>query len=624
MVDYCAAFKAIVNEHLDQLQFQSPGLYLDQSGWQALADKCSDPFFLELHQCNLRAIDCLKQQRNGDDVCAVPVTLDAAQLEYGAGAWPSRVLKNIIERNTVAFYVTGEQQFLAHAIEALDECCRRPEEWHPQKEFMGLHGASLETGDMLFALSFGLDALWLYLSDDQRQRYLECLLHDGIGAYMKGVEEEDWWLSNSYNWNPSLHGNAAIAALVLLQHAPDQAKAVLCQAVPCLGRHVHKYLEGGGYSEGPMYQCTAIGHLSDFVIAWYNTTGNDLGLSRHQNFIDTMMVWPYLLGGDGRVLNVSNCNEFGCEFSLAQVAWWSRHLNKPELLAYHHQLLRPWQDTHQLFFDVEFFWHQEAEQAIDEPDVSGLKHFNEIDWVSYKQDQLWLFLTAGWNGGGHNNQDKGHFILGFGQERFLCDPGYGQASNNKHNTISAQGQNMCANAVCPTTQLEEFDGGFYACIDLQPAFPHSLRLCRRHIVVFDNQHILVVDDAEGATKKWRDGFHEQMFVDSRWFWQTRLPVTIDGPTVCISGRQHNLYMTALSDIGAITCEEWNFDGQIRTISWREYSNRRRSIHPTLLSFSAVSCDWQRADSSHCFSCAGYQISFDCGDGELRFRSVQKS
>jgi hypothetical protein len=337
-----------------------------------------------------------------------------------------------------------------------------------------------------------------------------------------------------------------------------------------------------------------------------------------------MMVWPYLLGGDGRVLNVSNCNEFGCEFSLAQVAWWSRKVNKPELLAYHHQLLRPWQDTHQLFYDVEFFWHQEAMQEIDEPDVSGLKHFHEIDWLSYKQNQLWMLLVAGWNGGGHNNQDKGHFILGYGDERFLCDPGYGQASCDKHNAMTIQGQNMCANAVCPTTRIESFAGGFYTCINVQPGFPHSVSHCNRHIVVFDNQHILVLDEAVGAVKTWRDGFEEQAFVDNKWFWQTRLPVHIDGNDVTISGRHHDLHIMPLSDIGAITCNEWNFDGQIRTISWRERHNRRHSIHPTMLSFKKDTCSWQPSRGSHEFRCGAFTIRFSEVDGRLSFDSVSEA
>lgn len=616
MVDYVKRLETSVAEHLDKIEFQSPGLFLDAEAWQTLDAKLADPFFADLHQRNLQALACLQTQANGGRIFDVPETLGEEPAVYGYPAvWPSRVCKNILCRATVAYYITKEQAYLDYAIAAMDAACEL-DEWHCHAPQMGLRGANLETGDLLFALAFGFDALYPHVSDDQRQRYIACLRDKGLAAYQKGVEEGDWWIDNSYNWNPSLNGNAVIAALVLLPHEPLLAKNVISFALPRVGLHMHKYLAGGGYSEGPMYQCTGVGHMSDMVIAWHRQTGDDLGLAEHSGFIDTMALWSYLIGGDGRIMNISNCDEFGHEYNAAQVAWWARHLQRPDLLDYHHKMQRPWQDTHQLFYDVEFFWHQEAHQPVEAPDVSGLKHFPEIDWLSYKADDIWLMICGGWNGGGHHNQDQGHLILGYGKERFLCDPGYGKSTMDQHNTFKVQGQNACHGCLCPLEHIESFSDGFYATVNLQSAFPFATAFCRRHFIVTENKHILIIDDVAGQYKEWSDGYQEKVFADPTWYWQTRLPVEIADNTFKINGKRHSLQVRMLAAIGAIQQKEWDHQGQIRTLSYRSYANNQRNIMPCVLSFADASGSWDVDGQRHVFTLNDRRFEFEHTDQGL--------
>ena len=281
-------------------------------------------------------------------------------------------------------------------------------------------------------------------------------------------------------------------------------------------------------------------------------------------------------------------------------------------------MLRPWQDTHQLFYDVEFFWHQEANQAVAFPDVTGLKHFKEIDWVSYKAGDMWLWLCAGWNGGGHHNQDQGHIILGYGKERFLCDPGYGQGSNQQHNTIAIGGV-TCPGATCPIIQLQELEHGFYACVDLQPGFPYKAKYCKRHIIVSENNAVLIIDDAEGLVKSWSNGCEEKQFIDIGWFWQTRQPLQIKKQSAFINGKENTLHLQSLSDINVINEKKWEYRGQISTLSWRERYNRYRSIHPSSLSFTDNSFEWQQSGDEHRFIYRGNEYVFnDTNSDGLKF------
>lgn len=618
MSTYSEQLLAELEEHLESLQVHSPCFFLPQQEWERLADKLEDPFFAELHQNNLKAIDALENSYANSDITDMPAWLDITdKTRAERAASKTRLLKARICRGVAAWYVTDEEKYFDFCIQTMDACCTS-DQWFCDAGDRGLHGADLHTGDLLFTLSFAVDALWQHLDQQQRTRYLDCLLEKGIAAYLKGVREKDWWVTNLYNWNPSLHANAALAALLLMNHHQETARQVLRHAFRGLGLHLAIYCSGGGYTEGPMYQATAIGHLSDFAIAWNNLTGDDLGLSQHQAFKETLRIWNYLVGGDGRVLNFSNCSEFGCQYGLTQVFWWARHLTMPEIHDHQMRFLEPWQDVCGLFHDVECFWHRKAYQQGGDIDVSGLHHFSGIDWATYHGKKLWLGFTAGLFGEAHSNAHQGHFILGYGDERFLCDPGYGATSSEKHNSVTIGGQSIVLNSFLPITRIEELQNGFYLCCNMKPGWPSSLAYYQRHLLMLDESCVLVIDDGEGMTRPLPDGSRNQNFFAGHWHWQTRLPCQIHNDRVILHGRENNLTIMPLERINTFEERHWEHDGPISTIHWREYANEYRTVFPTLLDFGNTICKYEHSDTSCNFKINGTDYHFVNGDEGLIF------
>ncbi|NRA37808.1 MAG: hypothetical protein HRU15_06690 [Planctomycetes bacterium] len=625
MTTYVEQLRETYNTHKDSLEVSSPCFYLDQSGWDALGDKLADPFFKDLHERNLKGIKGLQVTAAEGDVSDVMKWLDNTRAELHAvrTTMPTRALKNIVCRGTAAFYVTGDEQYKDFAISGM-EAAYNSDEWScPDCGFMGLHGANLATGDLLFAMAFAIDALWNHLSAEQQEKYIGVLAEKGLGAYLLGWEKEDWWISNHYNWNPSLHGNAALAALLILNHDADLAHSVLEKAIPSMGLHIPTYLKDGGYTEGPMYQCTAMGHLSDFVIPWCNLTGDDFGLSQNDNFKDTLRLWNYLEAGDGGTFNFSNCSEIGSEYGMAQAFWWARRADMPEIHDQQLRSLRHWQDTHGLFYDVEAFWHREANQESGDIDVSGLHHFTGIDWVTYKGTEadkaFWFAFAGGLFGGGHCNSHQGHFILGKGTQRFLCDPGYGAIDSDQHNTVSIGG-NVQGNTFLPITRVEECAGGFYICIDMQPGWVSKLEHFKRHVLVLNEQDILVFDDIEGINILLSDGSYEHYSSSAGWNWQSRCPYTIDGKNITLKGEKDNLKISVLGNIEVINEKEWIHDGPLTTFSYRDFANQHRSMMPTFLTFADTVCEETVGEDKRVFSIAGVDYVFNDVNGEFVFEN----
>ncbi|MCW8130245.1 MAG: heparinase II/III family protein [Planctomycetota bacterium] len=571
----------------------SPCLFMDRAGWEGLAAKLEDPYFKKLHENNLEALRLLDLEKYEGEIADVPWYLGRASRRCGI---PDRVLKNRTIRAAAAFYITKDDRWLKFATETLDAACAS-DNWVPGKgKIHGVRGAALQTGDLLYILAFGYDVLFPYLTDEQKARYAGTLRDVGLPAYLNGLALHDWWERCDFNWGAALHGNAGLAALALRHDAPELAKQVLAEARERLKPVIANYHPGGGWIEGVMYQCTGIGHLTDFVMPLFRLTGDDLGLLANKNFLDTITCWQYLVGGDRRPFNFSNVSEATTEWGMPHAFWWADRAQRPDWVYFQQrpEVMRSWRDTHGCFYDVEAFWFRPMNPKAEAPKTSGLKHFAGIDWLTWHGPKTWLGLRSGFNGGNHNNKDLGHIILGHGEERFLVDPGYGAGQTDQHNAVTVRGFGQTDCSVAKIVRAEEVPGGFVAACDLSKCFPFSLEHFQRTLLMIDDTHLLVLDDLKGAQNR---------RTSARWHLQTRQPWTKDGDRIVLKGRAANLTVHLLSDTGYFGAKGWEFDGPISTLTWTPAYDRIHNLHPMLLTFGAPKIESR-------FTEAGFEISVD--------------
>ncbi|MGC9346999.1 MAG: hypothetical protein ACP5JG_02575 [Anaerolineae bacterium] len=552
-------------EELDLGDLAFPCLFLDQEGWKSLSDKLDDPFFAQLHQDNVAALETLLRE--------VP--------RIG-----SRPLKSRLQRAVVGWYLTGDERYLELAFSTLELCCEHTELWWFGGDYVeGLRAADLSTGEMLYNVAFGVDALYAYLPVSLKERCLRTLIDEGLRAYLQGVELKDWWVDCDFNWNSALHANAGLAALIVRPIDRALSDKVLGHVLAGLPHMIEAFYPDGGWIEGVMYFNTAIGHLTDFVAPLHRLTGEDLGVLNNVDIQDTITWKLYMWGGDDRVLNFSDVSEFTWPLGLPHLYWWSHHLHRPDWTWDNDRRISAEHGRPGLFHDIESFWYRESFAPTEPPQLAPLRHFEGIDWLTWHGEHTWLGFRSGFNGGNHDNDDLGTFVLGYDEERFLCDPGYRVNLASEHNCITVRDYEQTDYATARITQLAPLDGGFYLRCDIQEAFPLATARYNRHLLLIDDAHVLVIDDV-----LCRPAFRNY----TRAYLQTRLQPEATSDGWRIAGEHATLQVRVLSESGFHRTDNWthrrNRGQPIHRISWRDAHDRDHSVHVALLTFGDPKVD----------------------------------
>ncbi|MCH2154829.1 MAG: hypothetical protein MK080_02375 [Opitutales bacterium] len=474
-------------------------LIMTETEWAGLNHKLQDPFFKKIHANNERACDIMIAQSR-DDFWNLSGDLNNADEERD-NPYFWRIPKQRLIRFAVSWRLTGREDCLAEALRTVDVIID-PKYWITEPLWSGLKHADLRTADWWTSATFALESLAPVLSKKQESELVRCLVDWGLPAYLKGIEEGDWWRYSEFNWGPALHGSAGVAALAMQDIAPDLASEVLSAAKKGLQNTINYFPAGGGSTEGLMYQCTTLTHLTEFVSALYRLEGDDLGLKTQPRFRDGLDSRLWMLGGDQKPINFSNCYEYGGEWRFPGAYWWAQQCGRPDWAGFEDAFPRPWEDTNGIAFEVEAFWHR----AVDQPATPwqqpvGLWHGRELDWLSWKRDKTWLSFRSGFNGGNHNNLDLGQIIYGVGTSRILGDPGYMASATAQHNCITFKRRDQTVDATAEILKAEEIPFGthwlLHVWCDLKSAYPHTLERHHRHVIAISDSTLIILDHAMG-------------------------------------------------------------------------------------------------------------------------------
>ena len=161
-----------------------------------------------------------------------------------------------------------------------------------------------------------------------------------------------------------------------------------------------------------------------------------------------------------------------------------------------------------------------------------------------------LFIQGNQAGAGHTHEDKGSFVLEFAGDTFAMDPGTCDYSHplagilkhcERHNMLVPYGAAERPTPQCPLPHNVKPRGdgdatSFNAMIDATPGWDKYYRRWQR---TWDSPRpdvLTITDDYELTSG---DGVE--------FYWQTQLPVTIEGNRVIITGRQGRALIEAPED-----------------------------------------------------------------------------
>lgn len=585
--------------HFEKNNQKFPWLYLSQNQWESLSKYLDDPYFKGIHEKNLIALEQLGADQFYKEKPDFSLVVDATT--------NPRVLKKWIERSTVAWYITGESKYLSMATSALSAACQSnhwiieiPSSYH-------INAADLRTAELTFIIAFGYDALFKFLDDSLKHACMKALIEKGLRTYLKGHALNDWWVRCDFNWNSALHGNAGIAAMVIRDLNPDLSDYVLKLVNKGLPYMIKSFYPDGGYIEGVMYQGTAIGHLTDFVVPYYKLTGHDIGLLQNTHFHETISFWIPMFAPDGYAYNFSDCSEKGSKYGIAHVFWWANQLDRPDWTWDQDRRTSQKIGAGGLFHDVEGFWYRQSHQKSNQPEIPKFRHFKGIDWAVWRGDKSWLAFRSGFNGGNHDNDDLGHIILGYGQDRFLIDPGYRAINASQHNCVTLRSHEQVDRATSYIRKSFETDNGFYLVCDIKAAFPNTASKYNRHLLLIDDKHLLMIDEIRGVGNN-RVGVYGHL--------QTRYPVNRTDKGWLIQGPTQRCSVNLLFDFGQLTQETWEFDGPITKLTYKNFYDRVHSVQPVLFSFENTPYTYTLDTDGFKLEMSGEIYEFKYVNGEL--------
>lgn len=567
-------------------------LFQDRADWEGLPAKLADPFFAGIARTNRQALELLQPLPQGENL---PRFLDDPSTPTSAVPW--RVAKVRLARAGVAWWLERRDADRDHLLATIDHFFA--EDWGvtPAYHAIGIVHFDLRTGDLAWKAAFILDVLAEVAGPQRCAVLARRVATELLPSYLRGVAAGEWWCACDFNWGGGTHAQAGLAALAIAEEHPALAEEVLDTVRRGLAPMIAAFPAHGAWIEGMMYQTTTLAHLSDFVFALERVSGDDLGLGGNPAFRDCIRYRQEQLGGDGRPLNFSNCNEHSIEHFLPQAYRWARRWNDPALTAFEDTLVKPWKDVHGLFHDVEAFWYRDAKQPAVARPTRSFHHFAGLDWLRWSQAAAdrpawWLALRGGRLGGNHGNLDLGQIILGCGTTRWLVDPGYGAGKTDQHNLPTVRGHQQTDRARGPIIRREQQGRDLHLAIDLHEAHPFVLDRWVRHVLVLDGSVVVLVDDLLGT---------EARRLSSNHHLQVRGDVALTGARATITQGDQRLDLTVHGEV-TLAAKPWEWaDQPLTTLTWRYFPDR--CAHLAVTSFSVD----------------GAAVSVEAGEGFLRLR-----
>lgn len=415
----------------------------------------------------------------------------------------------------VAYNLTGDNKFARPAIQILLRIAKDTS-W-PSRKGTG-HGdikwCGLETGTNAKVLGTGYDLLYHAMSAEERKTIRDCLVQrvwpKYLAAFAGGSGRNghptdtdghyEWWTDTYCNWAAWLSGGVGVSALAFYDEEP-LAKQVVEQVVKSmvnLKAAFDQKVEDGGWDEGPMYWSTTFGHAVYFFAALERVTGSDAGFFKLPGVALTPQYLIDFTAPDGKLVAFNDCNFITPSFVCAELFLSATRFQQPAH-AWYGDFYRP------KWFEQAFaiVWRP-AGPTPAAPPASDVRWYRDVHWAVLRTPNLYVPFKGGDLGANHGQLDAGTFLVYANGQRLLNDPGYGKRETEVHNTLLVDGKGQAKKgrfegreaspATAPIERCTKSGPDRYLVCDVTPCYEEPLKLFRRHMVVSDEDWVIVFDE----------------------------------------------------------------------------------------------------------------------------------
>lgn len=282
---------------------------------------------------------------------------------------------------------------------------------------------NLCTAEAAFASVIGLDWLWDFLREDQRQAVIDAIHRRVIEPYLQSVHEDVWWYSAANHWNAVINSACGLAGLALGDDSP-QADQTLELAQKGLKPFFDDLGKEGGWDEGIGYWGYAVRSvllLSEGV----SRVLDDQKLFHHRG-MDQTGLFPIYFTPNGRPASFGDAAQaplhgalylLGRYFNRSEITWWL------DTYAPHHDpTTMEW--SHAGF---SLLFRAENGGVID-PNLEPVKVFQQIGWAAladaWPKPQFYVAAKTGDLATSHAQRDMNSLQVQVDGEMLLTDVGH--------------------------------------------------------------------------------------------------------------------------------------------------------------------------------------------------------
>lgn len=324
-------------------------------------------------------------------------------------------IRHYLERLSYAYALTGEQRFFDACYTAMMSVCDWPQWTDPH--YSNGEFPCLDTHSLIRGVTTAYDYLHDDLSEADRQRVAGAIVQKGCERVYPYADDEGTWVGTPNKWPNGyavVHTGMGVGALAVMGDVEDVEK-YLAKSVEKMNDYFDQQGgQDGGLIEGFGYGSVAIDNFMYLIETANAVTGVDL---LTHPYLEQAIYFPayFVLPGGGSVANFGdNGGSTGCRPTLTNLARALVNVRDSELAAWY--LTKAGEADEQI------------EKMADVPDDLPLaRKFRDIRWAALRSgwglhDSLLAFKSGFVKN--HNHLDQNHFILGWGGQWVINDPGY--------------------------------------------------------------------------------------------------------------------------------------------------------------------------------------------------------
>lgn len=240
---------------------------------------------------------------------------------------PLRIIHDVIERRTNEF-LTAEptkyrmvgKRLLGRCRAVLERVCycsymylvsgdevyarRAEKEMLAAADFVSWNPSHfLDVGEMVTALAIGYDWLYDWLSPESRTIIEDAIIVKGLRTSGK----KRWWSKSHNNWNQVCNGGLVMGALAVYERIPEEAQAIIAEALKNNPIAQKEYGPDGVYPEGFGYWEYGTWYEVMLIESLRTALGTSCDLEKAPGFLESAKFMNFMSTPTGATYNFSDC-----------------------------------------------------------------------------------------------------------------------------------------------------------------------------------------------------------------------------------------------------------------------------------------------------------------------------